>query len=106
MELVDIISMNDFMTLLVLEAFCEHLMHYKTETYIDRGTLNELIIIKCEELGVKYVPQDIDKSLQTLIFQSIVFESGYSQNLLYILAPPDILYDAAVSLRRELARRK
>ena len=46
------------------------------------------------------------KSLQTLIFQSIVFESGYSQNLLYILAPPDILYDAAVSLRRELARRK
>ena len=106
MDLIDTISMNDFMTLLVLEAFCEHLMHYKTETYIDRGTLNELIIIKCEELGVKYVPQDIEKSLQTLIFQSIVFESGYSQNLLYTLAPPDILYDAAVSLRRELARRK
>lgn len=106
MDLIDTISMNDFMTLLVIEAFCEHLMHYKTETYIDRGTLNELIIIKCEELGVKHVPQDIEKSLQTLIFQSIVFESGYSQNLLYILAPPDILYDAAVSLRRELARRK
>ncbi len=106
MDLIDTISMNDFMTLLVLEAFCEHLMHYKTETYIDRGTLNELIIIKCEELGVKYVPQDIERSLQTLIFQSIVFESGYSQNLLYTLAPPDILYDAAVSLRRELARRK
>jgi Cdc6-like AAA superfamily ATPase len=106
MDLIDTISMNDFMTLLVLEAFCEHLMHYKTETYIDRGTLNELIIIKCEEMGVKYVPQDIEKSLQTLIFQSIVFESGYSQNLLYTLAPPDILYDAAVSLRRELARRK
>ena len=106
MDLVDTISMNDFMTLLVIEAFCEHLMHYKTETYIDRGTLNELILIKCEELGVKHVPQDIEKSLQTLIFQSIVFESGYSQNLLYVLAPPDILYDAAVSLRRELARRK
>jgi len=106
MDLIDTISMNDFMTLLVVEAFCEHLMHYKTETYIDRGTLNELIIIKCEELGVKHVPQDIEKSLQTLIFQSIVFESGYSQNLLYVLAPPDILYDAAVSLRRELARRK
>jgi len=106
MDLIDTISMNDFMTLLVLEAFCEHLIRYKTETYIDRGTLNELIIIKCEELGVRYVPQDIEKSLQTLIFQSIVFESGYSQNLLYTIAPPDILYDAAVSLRRELARRK
>ncbi|TFG32686.1 AAA family ATPase [Candidatus Thorarchaeota archaeon] len=106
MDLIDTVSMNDFMTLLVLEAFCEHLMHYKTETYIDRGTLNELIMIKCEELGVKYIAQDVDKSLQTLIFQSIVFESGYSRNLLYILVPPDILYDAAVSLRRELARRK
>lgn len=106
MDLIDTVSMNDFMTLLVLEAFCEHLMHYKTETYIDRGTLNELIMIKCEELGVKYITQDVDRSLQTLIFQSIVFESGYSRNLLYVLAPPDILYDAAVSLRRELARRK
>ncbi|MFW9843854.1 MAG: AAA family ATPase, partial [Candidatus Thorarchaeota archaeon] len=67
MDLIDTISMNDFMTLLVIEAFCEHLMHYKTETYIDRGTLNELILIKCEELGIKHVPQDIDKSLQTLI---------------------------------------
>ncbi len=63
-------------------------------------------MIKCEELGVKYAPQDIERSLQTLIFQSIVFESGYSRNLLYVLAPPDILYDAAVSLRRELAKRK
>jgi Cdc6-like AAA superfamily ATPase len=100
------ISMNDFMTLLVLEALCEHLIHYKTETYIERGTLNELIVIKCEELGVKYTSEDIDKSLQTLIFQSIIFESGYSRNLLYVLAPPDILYEVAVSLRRELARRK
>ncbi|TFG33203.1 AAA family ATPase [Candidatus Thorarchaeota archaeon] len=106
MDLIDTVSMNDFMTLLVLEAFCEHLMHYKTETYIDRGTLNELIMIKCEELGVKFIAQDVERSLQTLIFQSIVFESGYSRNLLYILVPPDILYDAAVSLRRELARRK
>jgi hypothetical protein len=63
-------------------------------------------VIKCEELGVKYVAEDIDRSLQTLIFQSIIFESGYSRNLLYVLAPPDILYEAAVSLRRELARRK
>lgn len=106
MDLVDTVSMNDFMTLLVLEAFCEHLMHYKTETYIDRGTLNELIVIKCEELGVKYIAHDVERCLQTLIFQSIVFESGYSRNLLYVLAPPDILYDAAISLRRELARRK
>lgn len=106
MDLIDAISMNDFITLLVLEAFCEHLIHYTTETYIDRGTLNELIVIKCEELGVKYVAADIEKSLQTLIFQSIIFESGYSRNLLYVLAPPEILYDAAVSLRRELARRK
>jgi cell division control protein 6 len=106
MDLIDTISMNDFMTLLVLEALCEHLLHYKTETYIDRGTLNELIVIKCEELGVKYIAEDIDKSLQTLIFQSIIFESGYSRNLLYVLAPPDILYEAAVGLRRELARRK
>ncbi len=106
MDLIDTISMNDFMTLLVLEALCEHLMHYKTETYIDRATLNELIVIKCEELGVKYVAEDVDRSLQTLIFQSIIFESGYSRNLLYVLAPPDILYEAAVSLRRELAKGK
>jgi len=62
--------------------------------------------IKCEELGVRYGSNDIEKSLQTLIFQSIVFESGYSRNLLYVLAPPEIVYDAAIGLRRELARRK
>ncbi|MHA2397192.1 MAG: AAA family ATPase, partial [Candidatus Thorarchaeota archaeon] len=36
MDLIETISMNDYMTLLVLEAMCEHLMRYKTETYIDR----------------------------------------------------------------------
>ncbi len=106
MDLIETISMNDYMTLLVLEAMCEHLMRYKTETYIDRQTLNELVQIKCEELGVRYGSNDIEKSLQTLIFQSIVFESGYSRNLLYVLAPPEIVYDAAIGLRRELARRK
>ena len=106
MELIETISMNDFMTLLVLEAMCEHLMRYKTETYIDRQTLEEVVEVKCEELSVRYAPNDIDKSLQTLIFQSIIFESGYSRNLLYVLAPPEIIYDAAIGLRRELARRK
>ncbi len=105
-DLIETISMNDFITLLVLEAMCEHLMRYKTETYVDRQTLNEIVEVKCEELGVRYAPDDIDRSLQTLIFQSIVFESGYSRNLLYVLAPPEIIYDAAVGLRRELARRK
>jgi len=84
----------------------EHLMRYKTETYIERQTLNELIEIKCEELGIRYVADDIDKSLQTLIFQSIVFESGYSRNLLYVITPPEILYDAAMNLRREMATRQ
>jgi Cdc6-like AAA superfamily ATPase len=106
MDTIEAISMNDFMTLLVLEALTEHLTHYKTETYIDRKTLNEIVMIKCEEQGVKYSTDDIEKSLQTLIFQSIVFESGYSRNLLYVLVPPEILYDASLSLRRELARRK
>ena len=106
MDIVETISMNDFMTLLVLEALSEHLMRYKTETYIDRQTLNELVIIKCEELGVRYSNDDIERSLQTLIFQSIVFESGYSRNLLYVLVPPEVLNDTALSLRRELARRK
>ncbi|NHJ13359.1 MAG: hypothetical protein EAX95_06760 [Candidatus Thorarchaeota archaeon] len=81
-------------------------MTFKTETYIDRQTLNEVVMIKCEELGVRYVPVDIERSLQTLIFQSIIFESGYSQNLLYVITPPEILYDAALGMRRELARRK
>jgi len=94
------------MTLLVLEALSEHLMRYKTETYIDRQTLNELVVIKCEELGVRHSVDDIDKSLQTLIFQSVVFESGYSRNLLYVLVPPEILHDTSLTLRRELARRK
>ncbi|MHA2041473.1 MAG: hypothetical protein ACW975_06365 [Candidatus Thorarchaeota archaeon] len=106
MDTIDTISTNDFMTLLVLESLAQHLMTYKTETYIDRKTLNELVLIKCEELGVRFIPEDIEKSLQTLIFQSIVFESGYSRNLLYLIAPPEILYDASLSLRRELARRK
>ena len=106
MDLIDTISMNDFMTLLVLEALSEHLMRYKTETYIDRQTLNELVMIKCEELGVKHSIDDIDKSLQTLIFQSVVFESGYTRDLLYLMVPPEILYDTALSLRRELASRK
>jgi Cdc6-like AAA superfamily ATPase len=106
MDTIDTISMNDFMTLLVLESLTQHLMTYKTETYIDRKTLNELVMIKCEELGVRFIPEDIEKSLQTLIFQSIVFESGYSRNLLYLIAPPEILYDASLSLRRELSRRK
>ncbi len=106
MDLIDTISMNDFMTLLVLEALSEHLMRYKTETYIDRQTLNELVLIKCEELGVKHSVDDIDKSLQTLIFQSVVFESGYTRDLLYLLVPPEILYDTALNLRRELASRK
>ncbi|MFX1561415.1 MAG: AAA family ATPase [Promethearchaeota archaeon] len=105
-DLIETISMNDYMTLLVLEAMCEHLMRYKTETYIDRQTLNELVEVKTEELSVRYAPDDIEKSLQTLIFQSIIFESGYSRNLLYVLAPPEIIYDAAIGLRRELARRK
>jgi len=106
MDLIDTISMNDFMTLLVLEALSEHLMRYKTETYIDRQTLNELVMIKCEELGVKHSVDDIDKSLQTLIFQSVVFESGYTRDLLYLLVPPEILYDTVLNLRRELASRK
>ncbi len=106
MDTVEAISVNDFMTLLVLESLAQHLMTYKTETYVDRQTLNEVVNIKCEELGVKYHPEDIERSLQTLIFQSIVFESGYSQNLLYVITPPEILYDSALSLRRELARRK
>jgi hypothetical protein len=106
MDTIDAISMNDFMTLVVLESLSQHLMTYKTETYIDRRTLNELVLIKCEELGVRFIPEDIEKSLQTLIFQSIVFESGYSRNLLYLIAPPEILYDASLTLRRELARRK
>ncbi|NWF95971.1 MAG: AAA family ATPase [Candidatus Thorarchaeota archaeon] len=105
-EVVEAISLDDFMTLLVLEAMTEHLMRYKTETYIDRQTLNEIVQIKCEELGVKYLEEDVEKSLQTLIFQSIVFESGYSKSLLYVIAPPEILYDAAVGMRRELTRRK
>lgn len=106
METIDTISMNDFMTLLVLEALSEHLMRYKTETYIDRHTLNEIVQIKCEELDIRYALDDIEKSLQTLIFQSIVFESGHSRNLLYVLIPPEILYDSSMSLRRELVRRK
>ncbi|MDF1539376.1 MAG: hypothetical protein P1Q69_10795 [Candidatus Thorarchaeota archaeon] len=106
MDTIDTISMNDFMTLLVLEALTEHLMRYKTETYIDRQTLSEIVQVKCEEQGVRYAEEDIEKSLQTLIFQSIVFESGYSRNLLYVLVPPEILYDSAMTLRRELARRK
>ena len=106
MDTIDTISMNDFMTLLVLEAMTEHLMRYKTETYIDRQTLSEIVQVKCEELGVRYAEEDIEKSLQTLIFQSIVFESGYSRNLLYVLVPPEILYDSSMILRRELARRK
>jgi len=106
MDLIDTISMNDFTTLLVLEALSEHLMRYKTETYIDRQTLNELVMVKCEELEVKHSVDDIDKSLQTLIFQSVVFESGYTRNLLYLLVPPEILYDTALHLRRELASRK
>lgn len=106
METIDTISMNDFMTLLVLESLAEHLMRYKTETYVDRQTLSEIIQVKCEELGIRYAELDIEKSLQTLVFQSVVFESGYSRNLLYVLVPPEILYDAAMTLRRELARRK
>ncbi|MBY8998908.1 MAG: orc1/cdc6 family replication initiation protein [Candidatus Thorarchaeota archaeon] len=106
MDLIETISMNDYMTLLVLEAMTEHLMRYKTETYIDRQTLNDIVEVKSEELSIRYAPDDIEKSLQTLIFQSIVFESGYSRNLLYVLAPPEIIYDAAIGLRRELARRK
>lgn len=104
--IVETVSMNDFMTLLVLEALAEHLMRYKTETYIDRGTLEEIVNIKCEELSVKHVPRDIERSLQTLIFQNVVFESSYSSSLLYTLVPPEILYDAALNMRRELARRK
>ncbi|MFW9921593.1 MAG: AAA family ATPase, partial [Candidatus Thorarchaeota archaeon] len=50
MDTIDTISMNDFMTLLVLEALAEHLMRYKTETYVDRQTLNEIVQVKCEEL--------------------------------------------------------
>jgi len=106
METIDAISMNDFMTVLVLEVLCEHLMRYRTETYIDRQTLNENVQIKCEELGVKYSPDDIERSLQTLILQSIIFESGYSHSLLYVLVPPEVLYDAAMNMRRELTRRK
>lgn len=106
MDTIEAISMNDFMTLLVLESMTQHLMTYKTETYIDRQTLNELVMIKCEEQGVRFIPEDIERSLQTLIFQSVVFESGYSRNLLYLITPPEILYDAALSLRRELSRRK
>jgi Cdc6-like AAA superfamily ATPase len=106
MDTVEAISMNDYITLLVLESLAQHLMTYKTETYIDRQTLNELVMIKCEEQGVRFIPEDIERSLQTLIFQSIVFESGYSRNLLYVIAPPEILYDASLSLRRELSRRK
>ncbi len=106
MDTIEAISLNDFMTLVVLEALAEHLMRYKSETYVDRKTLNEIVQIKCEEMGIKYSLSDIEKSLQTLIFQSVIFESGYSRNLLYILVPPEILYDAAVHLRRELIRRK
>ncbi len=105
-DIIEAVSMNDFMTLLVLEALAEHLMRYKTETYIDRGTLEEIVNIKCEELGVKYIPKDIERSLQTLVFQNVVFESSYSSSLLYTLVPPEILYDAAINMRRELARRK
>ncbi len=106
LDIIDTISMNDFMTLIVLECLAEHLMRFKTETYIDRNTLDEIVQIKCEELDIRYVIDDIYRSLQTLIFQSVIFESKHSRNLLYILVPPEILYDAAVSLRRELARRK
>jgi Cdc6-like AAA superfamily ATPase len=106
LDIIETVSMNDFMTLMVLEALAEHLMRYKSETYIDRGTLEEIVNIKCEEMGVKYIPKDIERSLQTLIFQNVVFESSYSSNLLYTLVPPEILYDAAISMRRELARRK
>ena len=106
MDIIEAVSLNDYMTLLVLEAIAEHLMNYKSETYVDRTTLNESIMIKCEEMGVKYSPEDIDRSLQTLIFQGVCFESGYSRDLLYILVPPEVLYDTAVGLRRELTRRK
>jgi Cdc6-like AAA superfamily ATPase len=106
METLDTIGMNDYMTALVLEVMAEHLMRYRTETYIDRQTVNENVQIKCEELGVKYTANDIERSLQTLIFESIVFESGYSHNLLYVLVPPDMLYDSALGMRRELARGK
>ncbi len=106
LDVVETVSMNDYMTLLVLEALAEHLVHYKQETYIDRQTLDENVAIKCEEMGVRYSVEDVNKSLQTLIFQSVVFESGYSSNLLYVLVPPEILHDAALQMRRDLARRK
>ncbi|TXT57331.1 MAG: hypothetical protein BAJATHORv1_10030 [Candidatus Thorarchaeota archaeon] len=106
MDIIDTIALNDFMTLLVLEAIAGHLTSYPTETYIDRQTVNDIIAAKCEELSVRYDPHDIEKSLQTLIFQSVIFESGYSRNLLYVLTPPEILYDASMNLRRQLARRK
>ncbi|MEM2142080.1 MAG: hypothetical protein QXS20_02610 [Candidatus Thorarchaeota archaeon] len=106
LELVDSLGMDDFMTLLVLETLSEHLMRCKTEVYIDRQTLNELVDIKCEELGVRRAAHDIDRGLQTLILQSIVFESRYSKQLLYVIVPPEILYDAAVSLRQELSKER
>ena len=105
-DIIDTISMNNFMTLLVLEAITEHLTRHKTETYIDRDTLDKIIETKCEEMSVKYAEDDIEKSIQTLIFQSIVFESGFSRELLYLMVPPEILYDSAMTLRRELIRRK
>ncbi len=104
--MVDIIGMNDFMTLLVLEAMTEHLMRFRTETYIDRQTLEDIVEIKCEELGIQYESEDVTRGLQSLIFQGVVFESGYSPNLLYVIMQPEILNDAARSMRRELSRRK
>ena len=106
-ETIQTIGLNDFATLLVLESMTEHLMRYKSEAYVDRGLLDTLVEIKCEELGIRCLEQDdIERSLQSLIFQSIIFESGYTKDLLYVIAPPEVLYDAARSMRRQLARRK
>ncbi len=106
-ETVQTVGLNNFTTLLVLEALTEHLIHYKNETYVDRRLLEDLVEVKCEELGVRSMTrEEIENSIQSLIFQSIVFESGYSKDLLYVIAPPEVLCDAARSMRRELARRK
>jgi len=104
MEIMDALASDDYMTLLVLEALSEHLTRFPSETYIDRQTLNDIMEIKCEEMGIRYNLADVDRGLEILVAQSIVMESGYCRDLLYVVIPPETLWEMANHLRTELEK--
>ncbi len=101
-DIVEFLSVSDFTTILVLDVICEYFINNPHEPYISYDQIHDLSIVKFEEMGLEYSTPVVNKAIQILLVQSILFESNAEENMYYIVAAPEFIKDNIDSIKEDI----